>query len=261
MSRHVNFTKKSTCFSFKNVLNFRHYDFLKNSFSYSLSKLNFTSLNLEFIFQNSYLTTYLLSYSKSPNTLNIMGSSNRQSIFKYVLFTVPDYNSLLKNSKFFDGDLYITSTYTKTIAIDKPGFFTKKYMTEWVTLLRHKFLLNKINKSKILGSYPVSKNYFFNNNIFYPSITNVLIFNKSLRRFRDVKTNDNIVLSPNLILLSKLRKDVGIGTRKVFIRAFFNKVLNIQSFQRSFMRSWKQITWGMNFLWTKKARRRVTIMI
>jgi hypothetical protein len=131
-------------------------------------------------------------------------------------------------------------------------------MIEWVTLLRHKFLLNKINKSKILGSYPVSKNYFFNNNIFYPSITNVLIFNKSLRRFRDVKTNDNIVLSPNLILLSKLRKDVGIGTRKVFIRAFFNKMLNIQSFQRSFMRSWKQITWGKNLLWNKKARRKVT---
>jgi hypothetical protein len=39
--------------------------------------------------------------------------------------------------------------------------FSFKYLTGWLFILLHKFLLKRFNKNRLLGLYPVSKRYFF----------------------------------------------------------------------------------------------------
>lgn len=98
--------------------------------------------------------------------------------------------SLIRPWFLYGGGLVAKPTYvlrqlTSDILGSVPHALTlNRYLAQWYTLTRYKFFLKKVYFNKLLGSYPVSKFYFFYNNIFYPSDGNIVIFNKSMRRLK-----------------------------------------------------------------------------
>ena len=151
-----------------------------------------TSLSLVSHRPSQYLIHILLFLDTSSRRVQWdNGSNNSNSLTRPMFFvrnSAPDYiDSGLEHQTIGNVNMCENST------------ILNGYLTQWYTLGRYKFFLKKLYSNKLLGSYPVSKFYFFYNNIFYPSDGNILIFNKSMRRLKLKKLFSNKIIPSHLI--------------------------------------------------------------
>jgi hypothetical protein len=87
------------------------------------------------------------------------------------------------------------------------------YMSEWCFILLHNYFLKNKNKRRLLGLYPVSKDYFFSHDIFFPSLINIVVFHKSIRLTPTKLTNLRIYPSSSTTISSKVKRSLLLKLR------------------------------------------------
>ena len=192
---------KDRNFYVNSILKYKNYDFGDRGFSYFFLKINNVG------------NSVTLSYSHLFRIL----STNFGS--KYLVCGANQKYNPLGSLHF--GPMILSSPallflHKKSMFLQKTVLFTQKkatssylvYMGEWCFILLHNHFLKSKNKRRLLGLYPVSKDYFFSHDIFFPSLINIVIFHKSLRLSSTKLINLKIYPSFSTIISSKIKRSL-----------------------------------------------------
>lgn len=198
-------------FSFKNVLGYLNYDFPKNSSSHFFYKVNLSSIDfkrynfceyvVKLMHYNIIMSNFLVYQNNNPSFLHVSDVNILISNFNKVIFFSKANSDLRLTQRLFNNFISLKAT---RLNFENIGLL--KNLSSWSFLLRHRFFLKKIYKNRLLGSYPVPKSYFFYNDIFFPSNTNIITFNKSIRRLRGSLSSRYKVSASTLIAREILLK-------------------------------------------------------
>jgi len=197
--------------SFLSLLKYKNYEFKDSGSAYVFKKaslhfkkvLSFTFLRFVPIFFGAIplneLQLNIAVFDKNP-----VCTTNTQIFF---------FNFFFKNTPLYRKKFYYFNSL-KVLDLYKlkrnplHTNFSFKYLTGWLFILLHKFLLKRFNKNRLLGLYPVSKRYFFFNDIFFPSFSNIKIFYKSLRRNKHNSFLLKKPMSKDLIISNKIKRSL-----------------------------------------------------
>ena len=236
--------------SFLSLLKYKNYEFGDSGSSYCFKKTSlyfiksfcFTFLRFVPILFNNLFSNYV-GVERYLVHINPLHNFNNNYIFSLGNFFSPSFVS--NQNLYKSGSLIGLRLYEFKSNLSPPNS-SLKYLTDWLFIFLHKFLLKRFNKNRLLGLYPVSKGYFFFNDIFFPSFSNIKVFYKSLRQRKYNNFTLNKPLSRDLIVSSKLKRSLP------YLFSSGKKKLSILTFKSNLFFKWMNLITSLGFKKKKK---------